>query len=213
MSHGVGENLMRIRQATVADNAALYDVCLRTGDAGDDATDQFHDRTLLGSIFVGPYLALEHTLAYTAVDDQGPGGYALAALDTRTFEAACEQRWWPTLRAQNPDPGPIWSTPDEELQRYIHHPPVRPDDLLAHYPAHLHIDLLPRLQGRGIGRQLIETLLTALRNAGPTGVHLGVDENNRRAIRFYERIGFAAIGTNNDERIMGLRLHARQQRP
>ena len=33
------------------------------------------------------------------------------------------------------------------------------------YPAHLHIDLLPELQGQGMGRRLIDTLRAALADA------------------------------------------------
>ena len=39
----------------------------------------------------------------------------------------------------------------------------------AEYPAHLHIDLLPELQGQGWGRRLIDTLVAALRERGVRG--------------------------------------------
>ena len=44
------------------------------------------------------------------------------------------------------------------------------------YPAHLHIDLLPEVQGQGWGRLLIATLVDALRERGvagtaPRGIH------------------------------------------
>ena len=81
--------------------------------------------------------------------------------------------------------------------------------MLAEYPAHLHIDLLPRLQGRGVGRRLVDTLLDALRRRGVPGVHLGVDAANTRAIGFYEHVGFAPIGPDHDGSdgwLFGLRL-------
>src|SRR3546814_10812782 len=41
----------------------------------------------------------------------------------------------------------------------LHHPLRMPDIVLRDYPSHLHINLLPRLQGRGVGRRLIERWL------------------------------------------------------
>jgi ribosomal protein S18 acetylase RimI-like enzyme len=57
----------------------------------------------------------------------------------------------------------------------------------------LHIDLLPRAQGRGYGRRMIEALLERLRGRGVPGVHLGVSVHNGRAVGFYERLGFREL--------------------
>lgn len=75
------------------------------------------------------------------------------------------------------------------------------------YPAHLHINLLPRLQGRGLGRELIGVLVAELERRGIRGLHLGVDPANTGAIAFYERLGFAALPSSEPESpVMGLRL-------
>lgn len=58
------------------------------------------------------------------------------------------------------------------------------------YPAHLHIDLLPGLQGRGVGRQLIGTLQAALLDRGIRKLHLTMDPTNLGARAFYEHLGF-----------------------
>ena len=62
---------MLIRPATSADGPALYDVCLRTGADGEDATGTYTDTRILGHIYVGPYLALEPDLAFV-LDDGAP---------------------------------------------------------------------------------------------------------------------------------------------
>jgi ribosomal protein S18 acetylase RimI-like enzyme len=199
-----------IRPVVPEDRAALYQICLLTADAGEDASARYEDPELPGQVWVGPYLALEPELAYVAVDDIGVSGYVLGAADTTMFEAACEATWWPSLRRRFPEPPPSGDlTPDQELHRWIHHPPATPESVLAEYPAHLHIDLLPRAQGRGFGRRLINTLLDALRRRDVSAVHLGVDARNRRAIGFYAHIGFARIGpdhTGSDGFLYGLRL-------
>jgi GNAT superfamily N-acetyltransferase len=197
---------LSIREATSTDLDVLYDVCLRTGHAGEDATDLYRDHTLLGSIYVGPYVVLPAGIGFVPVDARGVGGYVLGTLDTRTFEAACEARWWPELRVRHADPGPSPSTPDDELRALVHRPAAAPDEAVAHHPAHLHIDLYPRLQGCGVGRQLMERMLTWMVDGGAAGVHLGVDRANERAIGFYRRLGFIPLVDIGDVSYLGRRL-------
>ena len=69
-----------------------------------------------------------------------------------------------------------------------------PTPVVARYPSHLHIDLLPRAQGQGHGRLLIESLLDLLRAEGSGGVHLGVspDEHARPGLLPGARVRRAA---------------------
>ena len=188
-----------IRPARADDREALYEICRLTGDAGEDASALYADPDLLGELWVGPYLALEPELTFVAADDRGPAGYVLGAADTAAFEAACEKRWWPGLRARYPVPPETEDlSPEQELHRWIHHPPPTPASLLAEYPAHLHIDLHPRAQGQGLGRRLIDTLFGAFHTRRVAGVHLGVDAANHRAIGFYTHLGFEYIGPDHD---------------
>jgi ribosomal protein S18 acetylase RimI-like enzyme len=197
---------MLIRPVEPADLELLYEIALRTGDAGEDATDLFEDRRLLGEVYVGPYVMLGEGIGFTALDDDGaPAGYVLAAADTRRFEREAEEEWWPRLRERYPAPVGEPATADEEMIDLIHHPELAPDWVVAEYPAHLHIDLLPHVQGRGLGRRLIERLLSELRSRGVPGVHLGADPRNHRAIAFYEHLGFTHL-TDEDDVVMGLRL-------
>ena len=65
---------------------------------------------------------------------------------------------------------------------------------LRAYPAHLHINLLPPYQGKGLGRQLMLALENALRQQNCPGVSLCVSKHNHGAMRFYERCGFQVLG-------------------
>jgi ribosomal protein S18 acetylase RimI-like enzyme len=198
--------MVSIREATSADLDVLYDVCLRTGRAGQDASGLYRDASLLGSIYVGPYVALPEGIGFVPVDERGVGGYVLGTLDTRSFEAACEERWWSTLRARHADPGASPSTPDDELRALLHRPATAPDEVVARHRAHLHIDVHPRLQGVGVGGRLMERMLAWLAEGGAAGVHLGVDVANERAIGFYRHLGFVPLIDVGDVRYMGRRL-------
>ncbi|WP_448059866.1 GNAT family N-acetyltransferase [Cellulomonas hominis] len=96
---------------------------------------------------------------------------------------------------------------DAVLVRRLHHPEeIAPADVLARYPAHLHIDLLPRAQGGGLGRRLITALADALRERGIPGVHLGVEASNTGARAFYARIGFTVAQQNDGGALLVLPL-------
>ena len=181
-----------IRPYRPADLDALYRICLATGDSGADAASLYQDPRLVGHIYAGPYGVLSPETAFVVEDDQGVGGYIVGALDTRAFESRLEAQWWPTLRPRYADPA---ETPHEQwnadqLRAYqMHHPFPAPRRVVELFPSHLHINLLPRLQGQGVGQRLIDLWLEALRAMGSRGVHLGVSPANTRAIRFYLAYG------------------------
>ncbi len=62
-----------------------------------------------------------------------------------------------------------------------------------HYPAHLHINLLPHARGLGLGSALMLSYLNQLKGLGTCGVHLETTSMNRAAVRMYERVGFKLL--------------------
>ena len=154
--------MAQVRPVRPDDLPALYDICLRTGDAGGDATALYADPRILGEIYAAPYARLEPARALVAEDAAGVCGYILGTADTRAFEVRCEAAWWPALRARYADAADVPAgrrTPDQWAAVIIHHPAPAPDAAVAAAPAHLHIDLLPRAHGQGLGRALMERWL------------------------------------------------------
>jgi ribosomal protein S18 acetylase RimI-like enzyme len=179
----------------------LYRICLLTGDAGQDATALFADPKILGEVFAAPYGVHEPSLAFVAEDESGVGGYIVGALDSRDFEGRLERYWWPALRERYPEPSDEvpedqW-TADERAAYWIHHPFGAPDEFAGPYPSHLHINLVPRMQGKGVGRRLTSTFIQALRDQGSAGVHLFVYLTNLRAAEFYRRFGFTSYSATD----------------
>lgn len=185
-----------IRKYLEGDREAVYRICLQTGDAGKDATAIYHDPKLLGHVYAGPYLEFAPDCAFVLEDQHGVGGYVIGVPDTHKFERTLEVEWWPALRKLYTDPTNMnrdsWSA-DDRIVRLIHHPPRTPRRIAETYPAHLHIDLLPRLQSQGLGAQMLDRWLRRMREAGSAGMHLGVGMANERAIRFYRSYGLAEI--------------------
>jgi ribosomal protein S18 acetylase RimI-like enzyme len=195
-----------LRPARQDDLPQLYEICHRTGAAGQDASGLVADRRLLGDLFVAPYVVLEPEHAFVVDDGTGTAqGYVVGARDTLAFEANAEIDWWPEARVRHPDPAG-GDRLDALFVDLMSDRPPTPAAVLARYPSHLHIDLLPPYQGGGWGRRLLEALFASLRAAGSRGVHLGVAEENRRAIAFYERVGFVDLGSDGFTRTFGLDL-------
>jgi ribosomal protein S18 acetylase RimI-like enzyme len=194
----------------------LYRICLLTANNGQDATSLYRDPRLPGHVYAAPYGVLEPPLAFVAEDTAGVGGYIVGALDSLDFAMRLERQWWPGLRRRYPHPPQEipeqpW-TPDERMAYRIHHPWPVSAELAERYPSHLHINLVPRLQARGHGRRMINTLLDALRASGSGGVHLHVNLGNQQAARFYQRIGFAEFPAT-DARLFGMDLRGMSARP
>ncbi len=181
----------RIRPFRPGDEPAVSEICLLTGDAGGDATGRYSDDELLGDIFVLPYVAHHPDYAWVVESDDGRVvGYIVGAPDTDAFDAWFRDEWWPSFAERFPEPEAIVTEEDDIVNGAYRRAEKPSEAQAAGYPAHLHIDLLPELQGQGFGRRLIETLMERYRDAGVPGVHLVASARNEGAAAFYPRVGF-----------------------
>lgn len=194
-----------IRPYRSEDLPALYRICLLTGDAGADASALYREPELLGHYYAAPYGVFEPRLCFVVAAEGDPVGYILGTEDTATFHDRAEREWFPALRTRFPLPAIDDTSPDAALIRSIHSG-YSWEPELARFPAHLHIDLLPCAQGRGLGRQLLDRFCAALQERGVSAAHLGVSVRNHRAIAFYERYGFRLIRAYPEWRAYGLAL-------
>lgn len=194
---------LTIRAGRRSDTDALYDICLRTADNGGDATAQFHYPRLVGDLFAVPYLHLQPELVSVIDDGERAVGYILGTDDTAAFEKARDEQWVPFRRGLYSRDQVTAGSRDDVLIGQLHEPPRQSAEVLATHPGHLHIDLLPQAQGRGLGRALMERFLGALRERGVPGVHLGYGANNTRAGAFYQRLGFQPLWPHISPTLVG----------
>ncbi|MDR0589435.1 MAG: GNAT family N-acetyltransferase [Spirochaetaceae bacterium] len=190
---------MVIRSAVTSDLPYLYDICLKTGDAGKDASALFHDPHLLGHYYAAPYLFFDPSLCFIVEEDYTPQGYMVAAGDSPVFYRWLDETWMPPLRRRYSlpfPPGWAQSTPEQRLIDQLHRSAVPPEasvPWISRYPAHLHINLLPAIQGKGQGKALMAVLFAELGRRKIPGVYLGVAADNAAAIGFYNKIGFSVL--------------------
>jgi ribosomal protein S18 acetylase RimI-like enzyme len=195
-----------IRSYKSADTSAVYEICLKTGNSGQDATHLFSDPLVLGHLYVGPYMEFEPQSVFILEDDQGPCGYIMGVLDSQTYYQWMHSEWLPKIRVDykkptgNPD---IWDE-TEKITNLLFHPESQ--RLLPDFPAHLHIDLLSGAQGKGQGKLMMDRFIDYLRYNKIPGVHLELSSKNDRAFNFYRKYGMQELDRDNESIIMGYYL-------
>ena len=200
-----------IRPYRADDLDALYRICLATGDAGADASALYRDSKLVGHVYAAPYAVLSPGTAFVVEDEEGVGGYIVGPADTRAYEQWTEAKWWPQLRASYPDP-PVVANADDRMAYLIYHPEITPARVRQAYPAHLHINLLPRLRRRGFGKRLMDTWLASVAAQGAHAAHLGVGVRNAGAIAFYSCYGFREIEREDNDTTIVFGIETRSTR-
>jgi len=196
---------LSIRSFKESDLPALYEICLKTGDSGKDASSIYKDPKLLGHFYAAPYAILKTKLVYILAKDDVPIGYIIGTDDSQEFFRITEEKWFPQLRRQYSLPNGTDNSPDARIIRLIHKGHVPRPELLS-YPAHLHIDILPEGQGKGMGRKLIEVFKNKLIEMNVTALHLEVGKRNTDAIKFYEKVGFNLIKEFEYSMAFGVKL-------
>lgn len=182
-----------VRPYRPGDLPALYDICVRTADAGEDARGKYTSDALMGDLFAAPYAELCPQVAFVLDDGGTAVGYVVGAPDTADFVRRWRTGWLPGFAARYPWPGDPPGDQEQEMIRLGHEPERMLVSLLTGYPAHLHIDVLPSLQRQGYGRRLMDAFLEAAGRAGAPAVHLGMLTVNVRARAFYDRLGFTEL--------------------
>jgi ribosomal protein S18 acetylase RimI-like enzyme len=182
-----------IRRYAERDHDAVYDVCVRTADSGGDARGKYSDDDLMPDLFAGPYLFLEPGFCWVLDDGERAVGYVIGTPDTAAFARAYRERWTPRMADRYPAPPDPPVTAEDAMVSVFYSPEGMVWPGLAAYPAHLHIDLLPPVQGAGYGPRLMSTFFEAAAAAGAPGVHLVVAADNVRALGFYHHLGFEQL--------------------
>jgi GNAT superfamily N-acetyltransferase len=198
----VRRSALTLRPYRPSDARAVRDVCLRTAQAGADATGLYVSDELMPDVFATPYVEFAPDLAFVLDAGEGAGegvqGYILGVADTARFVDWYRADWVPKLARVYEHVVPPRTRC--ELIRHLGFTPERmllPE--LDRYPAHLHVDILPAHQRQGWGRALLATLFAALRERRVPGLHLTLDAANVAARRFYDRLGFRELECSKPE--------------
>jgi GNAT superfamily N-acetyltransferase len=186
-----------VRSLNRGDGCDVAEICYRTGYHGEDlsGSGRFNDRKLFAMLFAEYYVRWEPGHCFVAVDTTSGRavGYILGALDTIRQERGFSRRMVPRIACRA-----LFHTfwrHRESFRALLHFNRVdrnKPSLGAIHraYPAHLHINVLPEYQRRGLGGLLLESFERHARREGPVGVHLITSERNTTALPFYGKHGY-----------------------
>ena len=195
-----------IRSYQSGDRDAVYDICLKTGDSGKDASNQFTDPLALGHIYAGPYMEYEPQSVFILNNGKNLSGYIMGTMDSKAFYDWMYNEWFQLLRNTYTQPSgdpSRWSRTEKTINIYFTEMNKK---LFEEFPAHLHIDLLPIAQGKGQGKLMMDHYISHLVNNDIKGVHLELSITNKRAFNFYKRYGMSELERDDDSIFMGLHI-------
>lgn len=177
-------------------------ICHDTGFMGDPVDWMWKDRDSFTALFCDWWIDCQADSALVAELDGVVAGYLLGCVDSR--RVAHEGRTFLRQflgRGCCLRPGTaavMWRMlSDGIVDSARGRLPARVWD--ERWPAHLHINLLPQLRGRGAGARLMTAWLTSLREQGVPGCHLQTTAENSRAVAFFEAMGFEKHGPPANE--------------
>jgi glycerol-1-phosphate dehydrogenase [NAD(P)+] len=205
-----------MRPASLSDVASCGAVCLQTGRYGEDGAADFpNDPFALSRIYTTPYIRLQPHASFALVLTDGTDavvGYCLATPNSSSFFADYERAERPALALAFPiETAPKFSARERSVHALYHTPEYAVPSAAASFPAHLHIDLLPRARGAGYGRALVNLQCAQLARAGACGVFVNLAASNKSAAAFYAALDFSYLedgpGSGDDATIfMGRQL-------
>ena len=181
------------------------DICLKTFNNGKDGTALFKDDQFIGQIYVLPYLKHNPKLCLVALNNEKPAGYIVGTDNSQTFYKWAEKEFLPPVRELYPE---TFSCKTELECYFINrlHSDKSNDPIDTHFPAHFHINILPDLQGQGVGVELVQGFLELLKARDCPGIEIHVSKKNPNAFHFYLKNGFKILREDEASCKLGLKL-------
>lgn len=191
---------MTIRPYQKKDFRYVQDICMQTSSLKDEDTPI--NRAFLCTLYCDYYLDNQEEFCFVAVDENDtPVGYVLCSADCDDYLVKMEDLYLPLLRKVNSGEFFRFNAQMKLERRYIR----------AGYTAHLHIDVLEEYQNRGIGSELIETLMKKLREMNVEGARLICSDRNKGACAFYEKHGFEVIDGISGAVVYGIKFFTEEE--
>ncbi|WP_280294856.1 GNAT family N-acetyltransferase [Nocardia abscessus] len=202
---------MEIRGFTEGDRAALRALFVRAG-AGSPTESLWGHPESEAAIYLEPYMDLEPESLFVAESEGELVGYLTGCVDSAAFPSESERieqairRYRLIFRRRSA--GFFARSIADTAGAAIRRAPTAGDFRDERRPSHLHINVAPQARGTGAADRLMVRWFERLAQAGSPGCHLQTLVENVRAVRFFERMGFTAHGT--EPLVPGLRYRGRR---
>ncbi len=188
-----GYRFMKIRPYIDSDKENVRFVCLNS-EGPCTMTDE--EQRFILTTYCDYYLETEPENCFVAADDANTAiGYVICTQSFNRFYSTFINDYIPRL-SDLPERYALSALRSVDLQQKYK----------AEFPAHLHIDILPPYQRKGLGHLLIDALCTHLQNRSVPGVMLTVGSLNYVGQSFYNKYGFVRLEEYNGDIAYGLHL-------
>jgi ribosomal protein S18 acetylase RimI-like enzyme len=189
---------VKIRPYEPRDRDRVRHVCYATGYMGERVDWLWRDRESFCDLFTSYYTDAEPQSALVAELDGVVEGYLLGCVDSSKAWSVPKiflRHMFVRGIAFRPGTAPVvWRSFSDIVMDGIHRQLPTGTVHDERWPAHLHIDLLPRIRGLGVGSRLVRMWLDSLREKNVAGCHLETVGENHGAIAFFESMGFRRHG-------------------
>jgi ribosomal protein S18 acetylase RimI-like enzyme len=194
---GITSGSTEIRAFAEADRAGLRELFGLAGEGAPSGSLWGHEESE-AAVYLDPYMNLEPSSLFVAAVDGALVGYLAGCLDNSTFPTESE-RVEAAVREHRlifrPRAAAFFVRAAADVAwSALRREPTAGDFDDARWPAHLHVNVAPEARGTGVADGLMGRWLDRLRETGSSGCHLQTLVENTRAVRFFERVGFARHG-------------------
>lgn len=183
-----------IRPYLSTDEEAVYAVCNQISNCTTSSA--------IADKLIGGFLTLSPELCMVVEDENEIVGYALAALNVKSYKQRLAVSWIPELRMKYPLDNSISSLPQniQDAIQYFHtFTPEVSEQLCRHHPSKLLCAILPTVTDQSVPKRLITCVLAALRANGSFGVHTTMCTTDKETHEFYAKLGFVDLNPAQEE--------------
>jgi len=181
-----------IRSYRAQDYQGVRDVCCATGFLGEPISQVFSDKEVVADLFTKYYTDIEPESAFV-IENQGKiVGYVLGCRDSKKL-----RRYFLTKLLPRIIPRLIWhyfvqyNRQERRRVRRVTFDGMRGSLRSSPRSAHLHINLMKKCRGRGVGKLLINKFFQYMREQGIERIHGGVwSFDDRKTQHLYRKLGF-----------------------
>ncbi|WP_280435165.1 GNAT family N-acetyltransferase [Nocardia carnea] len=204
---------MRIRTFQEQDRPALRKLAVRAGQGSPTESLWGHPESE-AQIYLEPYMDHEPESLFLAESDSELLGYLTGCVDTDAFPSE-DRRIAEAVKAHRlilrRGPALFFArSAFDAASSALRRAPAAGEIHDPRWPSHLHINVVPEARGTGAADGLMEQWFERLRAVGSPGCYLQTLVENTRAVRFFERMGFAPHGSTPPVpgvRYQGKRVH------
>lgn len=185
--------MVKIREIKRTDLERVKYICIQT--AGEKAKNDKTTGEIIANTYSTYYVREEPETCFVLEDEGLVVGYIICSTNAKKFRENFRKTDLKEIKKISKSAG---------IENWFI--PVPYMIFKCIYPAHLHINLLDDYQGKGYGTELMNTLLSKLRETGVKGVMLLAAESNKGAVKFYKRHGLKKFVTAFGGVAMGKKL-------